>query len=93
MTFFLPEDLSTLEVQSMIERTLPPTSADFIDRRSNDGNAPGGERRQFNPSYEALSEDARELGEAIDQYKLVNRRRFINYEELLAVMKSLGYSK
>ncbi len=77
----------------MMENTFSPTTTDFVDRRSNDGMSPGGERRQFSPSYDDLSHDARELGEAVDQYKLLNRRRYINYEELLAVMKSIGYSK
>ena len=74
------------------------TTADqsnFIDRR--DPNAqrqsPGVERRQFTNSHDGLSPDAAELGRAIDQYKLMNRRRFITYEEMLAVIKSLGYEK
>jgi hypothetical protein len=51
------------------------------------------ERRQFGDSYEALSPDAAELAQAVDQYKLVHRRRFITQEELLAVIKSLGYHR
>ena len=77
----------------MIENAIAPNETDFVDRRSNNGGAPGGERRQFSPSYDDLSLDAQELGQAIDQYKLLNRRRYINYEELLSVLKSLGYSK
>ena len=34
-----------------------------------------------------------ELALAIDRYKLAHRRRFITYEEMLSVVKSLGYSK
>ena len=34
-----------------------------------------------------------ELAQAIDQYKLRHRRRFITFEEMLAVVKSLGYSR
>ena len=30
---------------------------------------------------------------AIDQYKLLHRRRFITYEEMLSVFQSLGYEK
>ena len=67
----------------------------FLDRR--DPNAqrltPGAERRQFTNSHDGLSPDAAELGRAIDQYKLMNRRRFITYDEMLAVIKSLGYEK
>ncbi|MBI3468697.1 MAG: hypothetical protein HY000_37315 [Planctomycetes bacterium] len=71
------------------------TSDTFIDRRSYDpfNPPPSRERRQFSNSYEELSPEARELGTAIDQYKLHHRRRFITYEEMLAVVKSLGYHK
>jgi hypothetical protein len=33
------------------------------------------------------------LAQAIDQYKLRHRRRFITFEELYDVMASLGYHK
>ena len=67
----------------------------FVDRRnySAQTGAPQRERRQFTNSHEDLSPEARELAQAIDSYKLVHRRRFITYEEMLAVMKSLGYSR
>lgn len=67
----------------------------FVDRRKNPYGTPpdGRERRQFANSYADLSPEARELGQAIDAYKLQHHRRFINYEELLAVIKSLGYHK
>jgi len=58
------------------------------------GPPPGVERRnQFGNCYDGLSPDAQQLAEAIDQYKLQNRRRFITYEEMLSVIKSLGYSR
>lgn len=67
----------------------------FIDRRSgfSTGVAPGVERRQFANSHDDLSPDAAELAQAIDDYKIRHRRRFITFEEMLAVMKSLGYSR
>ena len=67
----------------------------FVDRRnySNQRKSTGLERRQFTNSHEELSDEAAELGRAIDQYKLMHRRRFINYEEMLSVIKSLGYQK
>lgn len=67
----------------------------FVERRKNrEGSPPaGGERRQFGNSYADLSPEAQELGRAVDAYKLQHHRRFINYEELLAVIKSLGYHK
>ncbi len=74
---------------------LESTSCDFIDRR--DYSAPGlppvCERRQFTNSVDDLSPDAAELARAIDEYKLLHRRRFITYEEMLGVVKSLGYRK
>lgn len=67
----------------------------FVDRRNQGGQGgpPGHERRQFSNTYEELSQEARELGQAIDSYKVMHRRRFITYEEMLSVVKSLGYSK
>ncbi|MDR1382765.1 MAG: hypothetical protein LBJ67_02795 [Planctomycetaceae bacterium] len=66
----------------------------FVDRRQNrNGNPPGIERRQFANSYEELLPESRELAMAIDQYKLMHRRRFITYDEMLAVIKTLGYHK
>jgi len=67
----------------------------FTDRRqsSDPGRPPAFERRQFANSYEDLSPDAREVAEAIDAYKARHRRRFITYEEMLAVFVSLGYHK
>jgi len=67
----------------------------FIDRRnySVQSGAPQRERRQFTNSYEELSPEARLLAQAIDTYKLVHRRRFITYEEMLSVVKSLGYKR
>ena len=75
--------------------TLVTDEAAFIDRRNTldatDG--PGRERRQFVNSYNELSPDAAELARAIDTYKLSHRRRFINFEEMLSIFKSLGYSR
>jgi hypothetical protein len=67
----------------------------FVDRRNYDGggDAPDRERRQFSNSHEGLSPEARELALAIDHYKLAHRRRFITYEEMLNVVKALGYHK
>lgn len=67
----------------------------FVDRRSYDPGVglPSRERRQFTNSHDELSGDARELAQAIDHYKLTHRRRFITYEEMLGVVRSLGYHK
>lgn len=66
----------------------------FVDRRTGaSDDAPGRERRQFANSHDELSPEAAELASAIDGYKLQHRRRFITFEEMLAVVKSLGYSR
>ncbi len=70
-------------------------TSSFVDRRNYDvvTGPPGFERRQFTNSHEEISPDACELAQAIDGYKVRHRRRFINSEEMLAVVKSLGYHK
>jgi hypothetical protein len=72
---------------------LPPET--FVDRRMT---APASdhanrERRQFANSHDELSPEAAELARAIDGYKVQHRRRFITFEEMLSVIKSLGYSR
>jgi hypothetical protein len=81
------------EVMSTPAVTQPPVT--FVDRRNPvpvEG-MPICERRQFANSHDDLSPDAADLARAIDSYKLVHRRRFITFEEMLAVIKSLGYHR
>lgn len=77
----------------MSSATLFQEPETFIDRRNSSSATPGFERRQFSNSHDGLTEEARELALAIDGYKLAHRRRFITFEEMLNVIKSLGYSK
>jgi len=64
------------------------------DRRAaTDSSAPSVERRQFADSRASDRPEVRELAEAVDQYKMRHRRRFITFEELFDVMASLGYHK
>lgn len=74
---------------------LESTDAAFVDRRNYEvgAGAPVIERRQFTNSHDGLSPDARELAQAIDAYKVRHRRRFITYEEMLDVVRALGYHK
>ncbi len=67
----------------------------FVDRRQGSGGRAEAtvERRQFLASHSSLRPEVKELAEAVDQYKLVHRRRFITYEELFNVMEELGYHK
>jgi hypothetical protein len=69
------------------------TDAAFVERRTNPGRPATTERRQFANSHVGLSPDARELAEAIDSFKVHNRRRYITFEETLQVIQSLGYAK
>ncbi len=65
----------------------------FVDRRTSGSEPVRGERRQFGSSHIGLSDDGRELALAIDQYKVEHHRRYITCDEMLAVIKSLGYKK
>ncbi len=84
-----------LENQSFSDAKIQPETNGFVDRRNPNvqRNSPGLERRQFSDGHASLSPDAAELGVAIDQYKLEKCRRYISYEEMLTIVKSLGYSK
>ena len=81
--------------QNLPSTGIPSIPSQFTDRRNpeNQRKSTGFERRQFSNSMSEYSEEAAELGHAVDQYKLMHRRRFINFEELLSVVKSLGYEK
>ncbi|MFO0911544.1 MAG: hypothetical protein U0795_01195 [Pirellulales bacterium] len=69
--------------------------AGFVERRSGvrSGSPNGLERRQFASTHQDLSPEARELAQAVDSYKLRHRRRFVNFEEILAIVRELGYSR
>ena len=67
----------------------------FVDRRQLPSEEPpdGTERRQFSDLRGTPNVDALELAEAVDQYKLRHRRRFVTFDELYDVIVSLGYHK
>lgn len=65
----------------------------FVDRRNLQGGPPGVERRQFSDGRTEDRPEVRELAEAVDQYKLRHRRRFVTFEELYNVITSLGYHR
>lgn len=65
----------------------------FTDRRSGAQGPPGVERRQFSDARADSRPEVRELAEAVDQYKLLHRRRFVTFDELYDVMVALGYHK
>ncbi len=85
---------SALETPTVDSTVVTESPIPFIDRRNPLAtDSPYRERRQFTNSHEELSPEAAELARAIDGYKLMHRRRFIDFEEMLGVIKSLGYSK
>lgn len=65
----------------------------FNDRRQSEGQSPGVERRQFAATRNSTRPEVNELAEAIDDYKLSNRRRFITVDELYDIVTGLGYSR
>jgi hypothetical protein len=82
-------------MSQVMESPVSSSAVTFIDRRSPVAveRMPICERRQFGNSHDGLSPDAAELAQAIDHYKLRHRRRFITFDEMLSVVKSLGYSR
>jgi hypothetical protein len=66
---------------------------EFVDRRLQRTSSKDNERRQFGNSYRDLSPDGRDLAEAIDSYKVNQRRRYITTDEMLSVLTTLGYKK
>lgn len=69
------------------------TPAVFVERRQSRDGSIAGERRQFGNSYNELTPEGRQLALAIDEYKLENRRRYITPDEMLQIVKSLGYQR
>jgi hypothetical protein len=81
-------------MQDVVQALDVPSIAPFVDRRqTGSARKDGGERRQFVDSRQTFRPEVIELAEAVDQYKLRHRRRFITFEELYDVLASLGYRK
>lgn len=77
-----------------METVLEQNTRPFVDRRGSSDQPHGGpERRQFRATPNQERPEIAELGNAIDQYKLEHRRRFITFEELHSVITRLGYHK
>ena len=62
-------------------------------RRGGESGATSRERRQFGSSHAELSDEGRELAAAIDRYKLQHHRRYITCDEMLSVLRELGYRR
>jgi hypothetical protein len=74
---------------------LEAPTAVFVERRQRDVAVPTAvtERRQFRDGDRSARPEVAELANAIDDYKIAYRRRFITFEELFDVMTSLGYHR
>jgi hypothetical protein len=83
------KEISRMSASAFIE------ADSFVDRRGpvQVADQPLFERRQFANSYDELSPEAADLARAIDGYKVQHRRRFVTFEEMLSVIKSLGYKR
>lgn len=85
---------SSFVVGPTVDSGTDSAQADFVDRRSSsEGDSATAERRQFGSSHAGLSEAGRELALAIDQYKVRHHRRYLTCDEMLTVLRSLGYEK
>jgi hypothetical protein len=83
---------------SIANRQLPPpvepeVPEGFVERRpaSSRYEQAGIERRQFPNAGIEISTEGYELARAIDLYKFENKQQRVNVEELLAILRSLGY--
>ncbi len=65
----------------------------FQDRRTTVGENQSRERRQFGSSHAGLSDAGRELSVAIDAFKIKHHRRYITCDDMLTVLRSLGYDR
>ncbi len=80
-------------MQEVVQSPVVQNGPAFVDRRQASGARKDGERRQFVDSRRTFRPEVIELAEAVDQYKLRHRRRFITFEELFDVIAELGYTK
>ena len=39
------------------------------------------------------AQEAKELAAALDQYKMIHRRRYLSFEEMMAILHSMGYRR
>lgn len=88
------KSLGRVRKQEMTNETATPEVA-FQDRRSSNrsNSGPGVERRQFQDGKRSSRPEVAEFANAVDSYKISNRRRFITFDELYDVFTSLGYHK
>ncbi|MDO5553308.1 MAG: hypothetical protein Q4G68_06065 [Planctomycetia bacterium] len=80
---------------------MPVCQSDYVlcsqgDLRDLDADRSRQSRRGANVSYSSqhtYSAEARELSSALDTYKLRHRRCYLTFEEIVGVLRDLGYRK
>ena len=79
----------------MEQQTATVENQSFVDRReaSTNTGVAGFERRQFRDGNRSSRPEVAEFADAIDEYKVTHRRRFVTFEELFDVMSGLGYHR
>lgn len=63
-----------------------------LDWASNDEKT-SNDFQQFNCAEENFAHEALELADALEKYKLIHRRRYISFEEILCILHTLGYRR
>lgn len=80
----------------MIQQAFQSTAGQsFVNRRAESAvtRPDTSERRQFRDGNRSSRPEVAELANAIDDYKIAHRRRFITFDELFDVVANLGYHK
>lgn len=88
-----PNTPSAQPALALSAQTTDAASPERFSERRQTAETPMRDRRQFASSHSDLSEDARELAMAIDGYKARHRRRYITFEEMLNIIRQLGYDR
>ena len=84
---------AVLDAPTAFPSAAPAAFESFPADRRVENRGADAERRQFGTSRTTGRPEVDELAEAVDRYKLENRRRFITYAELYDVMIDLGYDR
>jgi hypothetical protein len=81
-------------MQEIVQSTVTQNGLAYVDRRHAAAGLNGErEPRSFDDAFRSYRPEVTELAEAVDQYKLRHRRRFLTFDELYDVLAELGYSK
>jgi hypothetical protein len=92
--FIFSDSTTSVAAKKAAVGTDQKSDPNFVDRRNESTARPArAERRQFGNTHQGLSEDGKELAIAIDRYKVENHRRYLTCDEMICVLRGLGYAK